>query len=46
MNHTNLVSLVDVCTKAEYISHGIPDKKLTKSEMLIQSALWPLISFN
>lgn len=35
MNHTNPVSLRDVCTKTEYISHSLPDKKLTKSKILI-----------
>lgn len=43
MIHTNLV---DVCTNSEYIFHSIPDKKLTESEMLILSDLWPLILFN
>lgn len=42
MIHTNLV---DVCTKSEYIFHSIPDKKLTESEMLILSDLWPLVLF-
>lgn len=43
MIHTNLV---DVCTMSECIFHSIPDKKLTESEMLILSDLWPLILFN
>lgn len=45
--HPWVISLMDVCTKSEYIFHcSIPDKKLTESEMLIQSHLWPLILLN